>query len=99
MTNYEQFLLDRRNELCGSDIAAILGISPWRTPLDVYLDKTSEGIEKQDSEALARGKTVQRSPRMNSKYFYYISKFKDINLVEKILAFIAYCCFKTTFID
>lgn len=31
--------LDRRFYLGGSDIAGILGISPFKTPLDVYLDK------------------------------------------------------------
>lgn len=31
--------LDRTKYLGGSDVAGILGISPWRTPLDVYLDK------------------------------------------------------------
>lgn len=31
--------LDRTKYLGGSDVAGILGISPWRTPLDIYLDK------------------------------------------------------------
>jgi putative phage-type endonuclease len=59
MTNYEQFLLDRKQGLGGSDIAAILGISPWKTPLDVYLDKTTEWCDEEDSEALARGKRAE----------------------------------------
>lgn len=37
-----QWLLDRRSGIGGSDIAAVLGLSPWRSPLEVYEDKTSE---------------------------------------------------------
>lgn len=33
------WLQQRRDGIGGSDIAAILGLSPWRTPVDVYLDK------------------------------------------------------------
>ena len=35
----EEWLSARRTGIGGSDIAAILGLSPWRTPLDVYRDK------------------------------------------------------------
>jgi len=38
----EQQLEERRLGLGGSDIPAILGLSPWKTPLDVYYDKTGE---------------------------------------------------------
>jgi putative phage-type endonuclease len=34
--------LDRATYLGGSDIAAIMGLSPWATPLDVYLRKIGE---------------------------------------------------------
>lgn len=33
---------DRASGIGGSDVAAILGISPWRTPFDVYLEKTGD---------------------------------------------------------
>lgn len=32
----------RRAGIGGSDVSAILGLSPWRTPLEVYLDKLGE---------------------------------------------------------
>lgn len=32
-------VLDRSKFLGGSDVAAIFGVSPWRTPLDLYMDK------------------------------------------------------------
>jgi len=36
--NREQFLLDRKKGIGGSDVASILGVSPFRTALDVYYD-------------------------------------------------------------
>ena len=38
--------MNRQQYLGGSDVAAILGISPWRTAMDVYLDKTQGKIEE-----------------------------------------------------
>ena len=32
----EQFLLDRKKGIGGSDVASILGVSPFRTALEVY---------------------------------------------------------------
>lgn len=35
-----EFLQRRKSGIGGSDVAAVLGISPWRSPLDVWYDKT-----------------------------------------------------------
>lgn len=35
-------LVERRQWIGGSDAAAILGLSPWATPMDIYLDKRGE---------------------------------------------------------
>jgi len=51
---HEEWLAARRTGIGGSDIAAILRISPWRTPLDVYRDKI-EGIEPPATEAMQWG--------------------------------------------
>lgn len=40
----------RRKGIGGSDVAAILGVSPWRTPLDVWLDKTGRREPEDISE-------------------------------------------------
>lgn len=54
--NREQFLLDRKQGIGGSDCAALLGVSPWVTPLDVYNDKTSpELLVEEENEDLQRG--------------------------------------------
>src|SRR3990167_8511669 len=37
--------LDRRTYLGGSDIAAVMGLSPWKTPLQLYEEKIAETVE------------------------------------------------------
>jgi putative phage-type endonuclease len=41
----EEWLAKRRSGIGGSDIAAILGLSPWKTAVDVWLDKTGQSTE------------------------------------------------------
>lgn len=41
----ENWKLARRKGIGGSDAAAILGFSPWKSPMDVYLDKTGMAEE------------------------------------------------------
>jgi putative phage-type endonuclease len=45
--NHEEWLAARRTGIGGSDIAAILGLTPngWGTALDVWLDKTGQSTE------------------------------------------------------
>ena len=44
MTSAErlEWLKTRQTGIGGSDVAAILGHSKWKTPLDVYIDKIAE---------------------------------------------------------
>lgn len=41
----QAFLNNRKNGIGGSDAAAILGISPWRTQVDVWIDKVSHVLD------------------------------------------------------
>jgi len=43
-----EFLERRRSGICGSDIAAILGLSKWKTAYDVWLDK--RGLSEPEDE-------------------------------------------------
>lgn len=45
---------DRRGFIGGSDIAAVLGLSPWRTALELWRDKTSEHAPAPASHTAAR---------------------------------------------
>lgn len=49
----------RKLGIGGSDIAAVLGLSPWRSPLDVYLDKIGTAKEKEESPAMYWGKVLE----------------------------------------
>jgi putative phage-type endonuclease len=41
-TDKAAWLAARKSGIGGSDVAAILGVSPWKTPVDIYLDKTNQ---------------------------------------------------------
>jgi putative phage-type endonuclease len=45
----QDFSVDRTKYLGGSDIGAILGLSPYRTPLDVWLEKTGKTTNRVDN--------------------------------------------------
>jgi putative phage-type endonuclease len=57
LTN-EQLRL-RRAGVTASDVAAILGLSPFAGPLDVYLAKTGQADERQDTEAMRWGRELE----------------------------------------
>lgn len=59
----EQWLNDRRTGIGGSDVAPILGLSKWATPLDVYLDKIGEGTEIEDNAAMKWGRNLESAIR------------------------------------
>jgi putative phage-type endonuclease len=51
---------DRRKFLGGSDIAAILGISPWKTAADLWIDKTTPPREDgRNAAAKSRGTRLE----------------------------------------
>jgi putative phage-type endonuclease len=53
MTNLERmdWLKERKTYIGGSDIGCILGLSPYKTPLDIFLDKTTDRVVDSVSEA------------------------------------------------
>ena len=55
----ESWLRERRRGIGGSDIGAILGLSRWRSPLDVYLDKIGEAEEQESSDAMYWGVVLE----------------------------------------
>lgn len=59
MNAREEWLNARRAGLGGSDVAAILGLSPYRTALDVWLDKTGQAPDQKESEAMYFGTLLE----------------------------------------
>jgi putative phage-type endonuclease len=71
MSNRETFLLDRKLGIGGSDIAPIMKLSPWCTPLDVYRDKMNpKVIYEEESEDLKRGARVEK---------YILQEYCEVN--------------------
>ena len=71
--------MDRQTYLGGSDIAAILGISPWRTPLDVYLDKV-EGKRPDDP---SKAQIFRRGARMEPYILDLLAEEHGIEIVQR----------------
>jgi putative phage-type endonuclease len=62
----EEWLAERRKGLGGSDAAAVVGLSPYRTPLQVYLDKIGELVEEVSSPAIHWGNVLE--PILRQEY-------------------------------
>lgn len=59
MENRQEWLRERKNYLGGTDLAAIAGLNPYRTALDVYLDKTSGDIREETNDAMRWGNLLE----------------------------------------
>lgn len=57
--NTQEWLAERRKYLCASDAPAALGLSPWKSPLQVYLDKTGQLPEEGENDAMRRGQLLE----------------------------------------
>lgn len=53
------WLKERQKGIGGSDVAAIFGLSRYRTPLDVYLSKTDENVDDSQSQAAYWGTMLE----------------------------------------
>jgi putative phage-type endonuclease len=61
MENKQEWLRERKNYLGGSDLGAIAGLNPYRTALDVYLDKTSDDITEETNAAMRWGNLLEEA--------------------------------------
>lgn len=61
-----EILVERRKGIGGSDVAGILGISKWKTPLAVYQDKIGEAAPIEESPAMFWGTTLE--PVIRQRY-------------------------------
>lgn len=54
MNAREEWLQARKSGIGGSDIAALIGMSPYKTPLQLWMDKTGRAEEQFDEDAVER---------------------------------------------
>jgi putative phage-type endonuclease len=64
--NREEWLERRKHSLGASDVAAVLGANPWRSPLEVYADKIGLMPDKDVTEAMEWG--LRLEPAIAEKY-------------------------------
>lgn len=57
--NRAEWLAQRRTGIGGSDVAAVLGLSKYRSPLDVYKDKIGETLDSEQSQAAYWGTKLE----------------------------------------
>lgn len=61
-----QQLMERKKGIGGSDAGAVLGVSKWKTPYQLYLEKTSDEISDFDNPAMFWGRTLE--PIIRQRY-------------------------------
>lgn len=55
----EEWLAERRKGIGGSDIAALLGESPYGSPYKLWLDKTGQAEDDETTDAMRRGNWLE----------------------------------------
>lgn len=55
----EEWLTLRKTGIGGSDAGSICGVNPFGSPMKVYHDKTSSGVEELDNEAVRQGHDLE----------------------------------------
>lgn len=53
------WLAERRKSLGGSDMGAVLGLNPWRSPYAVWAEKTGRVTEDRETEAMRIGRDLE----------------------------------------
>lgn len=54
-----QQLEDRKHNIGGSDVAAIMGLSPWKTPVEIWKEKTTGVSTFKETEASRMGHVLE----------------------------------------
>ena len=56
----EEWLKLRKTGIGGSDAGAICGLNPYSSPMKVFWDKTADGVEERDNEAIRIGNDLEQ---------------------------------------
>ena len=55
----EEWLRERQKGIGGSDASVVLGFNPWKSPFQLYIEKTGGHIEEVDNEAIHWGNVLE----------------------------------------
>jgi putative phage-type endonuclease len=72
--------VDRRTFLGSSDMAAVLGLSPWKTPLEVYFEKIGEEPPPPDPE---KEKLFRRGKRLEPVVVSMLIEERGLNIIAR----------------
>lgn len=80
--NYEDWKDARRKGLGGSDVAAILRLSKYKTPLDIYLEKIDEAPQYPDNPRMKAGRIMENviAKYWADEYGYKIQRDNKIRI-------------------
>lgn len=85
----EQFLAERKTGIGGSDVAAIMGLSKFRTARDVWNDKTSEEITDNTNDVLELASHLEEyTAQKYARTTGYKVRKKNIALVNSEYSFL-----------
>ena len=73
----EEWLKERRNGIGASEIGKVMGVSPWGSPLSVYLEKV-EGIEKEKNIAMEVGLALE--PALRKFFIRWMKENEGIDI-------------------
>lgn len=55
----DEWLERRRQDITASDVAAVFGLHPYKTPLQLWADKTGVGVDVVENAAMRRGRWLE----------------------------------------
>ena len=87
---------DRTKYIGGSDVAAILGLSPWKTQLDLYLDKITPPTGEPDRN---KARIFSRGKRLEPYVLDVLAEEESLNIVERGQRYVDPCGFIAAEID
>lgn len=73
----EEWLLNRKYGIGGSDVASILGISKYKTAYELYMEKKGSTVQKITNEAIERGNRME-SPLID----LFFAKYQNYQKVD-----------------
>lgn len=76
---------DRKNFLGGSDMAAALGMSKYKTPFQLWQEKTGRRIHGEETKQMSRGKKLE--PIVRALAIQYFDKINDLTILNNIRVF------------